>query len=102
MNTEKRIEEVLDQEIRPLLHRHGGEIAFIGLQEHTACLELKGACAGCASADTATKDMILAILCQKIPEIKQIELTRSVHPDLCTIAQKILRHETPVFQKRSK
>ena len=47
----KRIEEVLDQQVRPSLRAHGGEIQVDHLEDKVLYVKLLGQCAGCPSAD---------------------------------------------------
>lgn len=93
MKIETQINRVLEQDIRPLLLRHGGDIQFVEWQDGVAYLELKGACSQCASADTSTKDMIVETICGKIAEVKGVEFIHSVSPELMDMARQILNHK---------
>lgn len=46
----KKIEEVLEETVRPLLHREGGEIEIVDIKDQRIYVEMKGACATCAGA----------------------------------------------------
>jgi Fe-S cluster biogenesis protein NfuA len=49
-DVERRIRELLENEIRPAVAMDGGDITFEGYDDGTVYLFLKGACAGCPSA----------------------------------------------------
>jgi len=46
----KRIEEVLDREIRPQLQADGGDIELVDMEGNRVLVALRGACANCPSA----------------------------------------------------
>jgi len=51
----KKIEEVLEREIRPTLKRDGGDIELIDVDGDFVTVSLRGACAGCQSSRTTLK-----------------------------------------------
>lgn len=58
----KRLEQVLDKHIRPLLLRDGGDVEVVDIREQSDTIEVhisyRGACKGCSSARTATLGFI--------------------------------------------
>lgn len=89
----ERIEQVLEEQVRPMLRSHGGEVRLTGYVQGVVTVELLGACSGCPSADLSTRGFIEETLLQELPEVERVELTRAVPPELMELARKILRHD---------
>ena len=71
---EEKVKEVLDNEIRPYLQSHGGDVEFVSVDEEgNVSVKLKGACAGCAGAIMTLKNLVEQALKEKIPEIKSVK-----------------------------
>lgn len=51
----KKIEEVLEREIRPTLKKDGGDIELVDVDGDFVTVSLRGACAGCQSSRTTLK-----------------------------------------------
>jgi len=51
----KKIEEVLEREIKPTLKKDGGDIELIDVDGDFVTVSLRGACAGCQSSRTTLK-----------------------------------------------
>ena len=68
----KKVDEVLDEEIRPMLVMDGGNMEIIDIKENLPHYDLYirylGACSGCASGSGGTLFAIESILKQKIDE----------------------------------
>lgn len=68
----KMIDEVLDQDIRPMLAMDGGNMEIIDIKDNTPHYDIYirylGACSGCASGDTGTLYAIESVLKQKVDE----------------------------------
>ena len=69
---EKKIIEIMDEQIRPALARDGGDAVFCGFENGVVKLHLKGACSGCPSATMTLKMGIEAYLKEYIPEVKEV------------------------------
>lgn len=69
---EKKIVEILNEQIRPALARDGGDVRFCGFENGIVKLHLKGACSGCPSATVTLKMGIEAYLKEYIPEVKEV------------------------------
>jgi Fe-S cluster biogenesis protein NfuA len=69
----KKIDEILDEFIRPGIHMDGGDIELIECTGGVLKVFLKGACSGCPSSQMTLKNGIEAILNDKIPnEVKEV------------------------------
>jgi len=68
-----RINEILDEKVRPALMGDGGYIEIIGLQEHTLKIRYQGACGSCPSSLSGTLMAIEGMLKQEVdPEMEVI------------------------------
>ena len=65
----KKIEKVLDEQIRPALASHGGGIEVIDYDNNKLFVKLSGGCQGCSSSKATLKDGVERLLIQKFPEI---------------------------------
>ena len=70
--TEKKIRELLETRVKPVVAGHGGDISFHSYDEGTVYLELKGSCSGCPSSTATLKMGIENMLKHFIPEIKEV------------------------------
>jgi Fe-S cluster biogenesis protein NfuA len=69
---EKKIKDILDQEIRPAVAMDGGDIVFDRYENGTVYLHLQGACAGCPSSTMTLKMGIETRLREAIPEVQEV------------------------------
>ena len=88
----KRIEEVLDQQVRPSLRAHGGEIQVDHLEDKVLYVKLRGQCAGCPSADLTNETLVEAELVKALPElVKKVSVIQTVSDELWEQAKRLLR-----------
>jgi Fe-S cluster biogenesis protein NfuA len=68
-----RINEILDEKVRPALMGDGGYLEVLGLREHTLSIRYQGACGSCPSSLTGTLMAIEGMLKQEVdPELEVI------------------------------
>lgn len=66
-----KINEILDQTIRPALQMDGGDVRLINFSKHVLQISYRGACGSCPSAAFGTLNAIERILKEQFdPEIK--------------------------------
>lgn len=88
----KRIEEVLDEKVRPSLRAHGGEIQVDHLEDKVLYVKLMGQCAGCPSADLTNETLVEAELVKALPEVVQkVAVIQTVSDELWEQAKRLLR-----------
>ena len=88
----KRIEEVLDEKVRPTLRAHGGEIQVDHLEDGVLYVKLLGQCAGCPSADLTNETLVEAELVKALPEVvKKVSVIQTVSDELWEQAKRLLR-----------
>jgi Fe-S cluster biogenesis protein NfuA len=68
-----RINEILDEKVRPALAGDGGYLEILGLAEHTLTIRYQGACGSCPSSLSGTLMAIEGMLKQEVdPELEVI------------------------------
>jgi len=68
-----RINEILDDKVRPALMGDGGYLEVLGLADHTLSIRYQGACGSCPSSLTGTLMAIEGMLKQEVdPELEVI------------------------------
>lgn len=70
--TEKKIIEVLDNEIRPAVAMDGGDITFERFENGVVFLHMKGACSGCPSSTATLKMGIENRLREIVPDLVEV------------------------------
>lgn len=71
----KKIEEVIDRDVRPMLQRDGGDLEIVDVQGDTVTIAFQGHCAGCIAAaftknglvqkalrDAVSKDIVVEVV----------------------------------------
>ena len=58
----KKIEEILNNSIRPYIQRDGGDISIISFENNVLKINYKGACVGCPMAKKGTLQAIEQVL----------------------------------------
>lgn len=65
-NTElANIKKIVDNEIRPALRMHGGDMEVVSLENNVLKIRYQGACGCCPGAAMSTLPMIQSVLRQK-------------------------------------
>src|SRR5437899_3091582 len=68
-----RINEILDEKVRPYLMGDGGYLEILGLQDHTLKIRYQGACGSCPSSLSGTLMAIEGMLKQEVdPELEVV------------------------------
>jgi NifU-like protein len=69
----KRIEEVLEREIKPTLRKDGGDIELLDVDGDFVIVSLRGACSGCHSSRTTLKEYVEKKLREQVLESLIVE-----------------------------
>jgi Fe-S cluster biogenesis protein NfuA len=73
-NMRTKIQQVLDEKIRPMLQMDGGDVDFVDFTEDgTAKLRLTGGCSGCPMAGLTMTMTVERILKETVPEVKRVQ-----------------------------
>jgi len=67
-----RVEEVINESIRPFIQADGGDIELVGVHDGKVSVRLQGACAGCPGATYTLRLGVERTLQEKIPEVKEV------------------------------
>ena len=88
----KRIEQVLEEKVRPQLQSHGGDLTINRLEDGVLYVNLLGECAGCPSADLTNESVIEAEVVKALPDlVRKVAVIQTVSDELWEQAKKILR-----------
>jgi Fe-S cluster biogenesis protein NfuA len=63
-----KVEKILDDQIRPALASHGGNIEIIDFDNYKLFVKLSGGCQGCSSSKATLKDGIEKLLQKNFPD----------------------------------
>ena len=93
MHLLEQIEAVLEEQVRPLLRSHGGELRLEGYDDGVVSITLLGACVGCPSAELSTRGLIEGFLCAALPEVRRVEVVHLVDRALLDFARQLMQGE---------
>lgn len=78
----RKIEELFDNEVRPALMSHGGNIELVDVEDNKVYVKLTGGCQGCAGAQATLKAGVERMVQEKYPEITEVvDVTNHGHGD---------------------
>ena len=66
------IEQVFNEQVRPALASHGGNVEIVDLDNDILYLRLLGGCQGCSSSKATLKDGIEKLVMSKFPDIQKV------------------------------
>jgi NifU-like protein len=64
----KKVEKTIEENIRPMLQRDGGDLEIIDIKDRLIYVRLQGACANCAGAQKTLKLMVETRLKERVDE----------------------------------
>ncbi|EFK97069.1 nitrogen-fixing NifU domain protein [sediment metagenome] len=70
----KKVQEIINAEIRPALQMHGGDVEATSLEGNVLKINYHGACGCCPGATTATLAMITQVLQERFREDIEVKL----------------------------
>ncbi|OFZ27244.1 MAG: hypothetical protein A2381_03570 [Bdellovibrionales bacterium RIFOXYB1_FULL_37_110] len=77
-----KIEALMDEQVRPALGAHGGNVEIVEVKDNIVYLKLTGGCQGCAGARMTLKNGVERIIKDKYPEIEEVvDVTNHRHGD---------------------
>ncbi|EQC45904.1 NifU-like protein [Bacteriovorax sp. BSW11_IV] len=68
----RKIEALLDEQVRPALAAHGGNVEVVDIDNNKVFLRLQGGCQGCSSSSATLKDGIETLIKRNFPEIEEV------------------------------
>ena len=88
----KKIEQLLEDLVRPALREHGGDVELVGFQDGNLRLKMLGQCAGCPAAAMTQETIIEDQLRPLIPELREVILVHTVNDSLLAQARALMGH----------
>ena len=90
--TEKEIQAVLDEKVRPVLQSHNGWVDLVGIEEgEVVRLRLAGACASCMGAEQTIRDIIIASVRESFPSLRDVRVETGVSDEMLAEALRFLK-----------
>jgi len=71
-DTEKKIQQVLHDYVRPAVEQDGGAISYKSFDDGVVTVILKGSCSGCPSSTITLKAGIEGLLKRMVPEVEEV------------------------------
>src|SRR3989440_5325859 len=68
----ERVASVFEEQVNPMVARHGGRVELIDVQDAVVMLRMGGGCQGCGMADVTLRQGIEGLLAQAVPEVRGI------------------------------
>ena len=68
----RKIDSLLEEQVRPGLAAHGGNVEVIDVDNNQVFLKLTGGCHGCSASSATLKQGIEKVIKQNFPEIKDV------------------------------
>lgn len=88
-----KIEQILDQYVRPQLSEHYGNVEVLNFKDGTLEVKLLGQCSNCPSSKYTVENIVEQELKKYVPEVENVVLIDGVSNELLYFAKKILNHE---------
>ncbi len=70
--TEIKIQQILNDYVRPAVEQDGGAISYRSFNEGVVTVELRGSCSGCPSSTITLKSGIENLLKRMVPEVTEV------------------------------
>jgi Fe-S cluster biogenesis protein NfuA len=92
----ERIEQVLDEKVRPALRTHDGDIKVVRVEDGVLYFRMLGQCSNCPSAVVTAESsgaslQITLSHASWIPELRQVVLDTTISDELWQDAMELLR-----------
>jgi Fe-S cluster biogenesis protein NfuA len=68
----EQVAKVFDEQVNPMVARHGGRVELIDVQDAMVMLRMGGGCQGCGMADVTLRQGIEGMLSQFVPAVRGI------------------------------
>ncbi len=68
----EQVARVFDEQVNPMVARHGGRVELIDVQDAVVMLRMGGGCQGCGMADVTLRQGIEGMLAQLVPQVRGI------------------------------
>ena len=89
----ERIEQVLDEKVRPALRTHDGDIKVVRVEDGVLYFRMLGQCSNCPSAVVTAEELVAPPILEAIPELRQVVLDTTVSCGGVTPVKRENRHK---------
>ena len=96
----KKIEDVLEQKVRPELGGHEGDIEIVSFEDGILKVRFLGKCSNCPSATLTLENVVSASVMEVVPEVKDVVLVTGVSDETWDMAKKILEQRKQQRENR--
>lgn len=87
-----KIEQIIEDKIRPLLWRHQGDIQYVDTTaDGVVKVKLTGACSTCSGAQQTLSEIVETAIIAECPEIRRVIAVFDVSDDLIQQALRMIR-----------
>lgn len=96
MELARKIEQALDERVRPQLALHGGDVELVDCDDEGVLrVRLVGQCAGCPSASLTAQMLVAEEVRAAVPKVSRVVLLGGVSDGLLAQARELLarRHQ---------
>jgi Fe-S cluster biogenesis protein NfuA len=87
----ERAEKVLDEQVRPAMAEHQGNVEIRSLEDGVLKLRFLGQCSGCPGARLTLEGLVTEKMTEALPEITDVVLVTDVSDALWETARDLLR-----------
>ena len=84
------IERLLDEQVRPTLRLHGGNLRVESCEDGVLRVQFLGNCSGCPSAELTIKGLVEEKVCTAIKAVNRVEMEQRVSETLLEEARQRL------------
>lgn len=67
-----QLEKVLNNQIRPILHQHGGNIELVDVDNDKVYVKFVGGCQGCSSSQATLRGGVERLIKEEFPFIEEV------------------------------
>lgn len=96
----KKIEQVLEERVRPELGGHQGDIEIVSFEDGILKVKFLGACSNCPSASLTLENTVGAAVMEAVPEVKDVVLVTGVSDETWSMAKRILEQRRTERENR--
>lgn len=90
----EKVARVIDEQIRPTLHAHGGDITLVEVKERDVKVRFSGACSSCPSIQSTMDEIVTGSLRRELgDEIDRVILWNAVSDELIDFARDFFRNK---------
>ena len=96
MTDREIIEKILEEQVRPNLSEHGGDILIDDIRDGVVYVKMLGHCSGCPSAKYTLESLVKEEVLKHTDRVTDVRLHEEVSQDLYDFAKAILSGEKKV------